>query len=773
VQGVGFRPFIYRLAAEEGLAGWVVNSAQGVIIEVESDKPALEKFLLRIEKEKPPLSFIQSLEYAFLDPCGFSSFEILKSDHQGEKTALVLPDIATCPDCAREIFDPSNRRYRYPFTNCTNCGPRFSIIEALPYDRASTTMKSFEMCEACKEEYENPLDRRFHAQPTACPECGPHLELWMPDGSLAASRYRALLDTVDELRDGKIVALKGLGGFQLIADASNESAIEALRARKGREEKPFAVMFPSLDMVREECLVMPAEERLLRSPEAPIVLLNRNRVSISRRSFIAPSVAPNNPYLGVMLPYTPLHHILMNELGFPIVATSGNLSDEPICIDEHEALERLQGIADVFLVHNRPIERHVDDSVVRIINGRMLVLRRARGFAPLPLHCKSGNDVTVLAVGGHLKNSIAMNVGSNVFISQHIGDLDTQQSCSAFQKVVGDFQRLYDVSPQLIACDLHPDYVSTKFARERTEPKVEVQHHYAHVAACMAENDIEGSALGVAWDGTGYGLDDTIWGGEFLLTDADSFRRFATFKPFPLPGGELAIQEPRRTAIGLLYALFGEDSLLTLRNASTDAFSAQKLQVLQRMLVRTINSPLTSSAGRLFDAVASIAGIRQRTSFEGQAAMELEFALAGETTDERYEFAITSSRAPESGAPMYCVDWKEMIVAIITEATDKVRSSLLAAKFHNTMTEVIVKIAQLAGERRVVLTGGCFQNKYLTERTVLRLEQEGFHPYWHQLVPPNDGGIAYGQVCAALRTQQANLQRVGADYSTIDHFQEL
>ncbi|MDW8241321.1 MAG: carbamoyltransferase HypF, partial [Acidobacteriota bacterium] len=506
VQGVGFRPFVYRLANEMGLPGWVLNSPQGVFIEVEGNAPELETFLLRIEREKPPRSFIQSLEYSFLDPVGYTTFEIRHSDESGEKTALVLPDIATCSDCLREIFDPTNRRHRYPFTNCTNCGPRFTIIEALPYDRPNTTMKHFAMCNECRSEYENPLDRRFHAQPNACPRCGPHLELWDAGGKVLASHHDALGGAAAAIRDGRIVAVKGLGGFHLIVDARNEDAVVCLRRRKHREEKPFALMYPHLECVKEHCIVSELEERLLLSPESPIVLLRRRSEGRIVRSAISPSVAPGNPYLGVMLPYTPLHHLLMAELGFPVVATSGNLSDEPICTDEQEALERLAGIADLFLIHNRPIARHVDDSVVRVMMGRELVLRRARGYAPLPIaNCGvtdsqgtpslvqegTSSPTSMFAVGAHLKNTIAVSVGSQVFVSQHIGDLETAEAFEAFQRVIKSFHDLYNLRPSAVACDAHPDYLSTHYARRNGLPVISVQHHYAHVLSCMAENELE------------------------------------------------------------------------------------------------------------------------------------------------------------------------------------------------------------------------------------------------------------------------------------------
>ena len=597
------------------------------------------------------------------------------------------------------------------------------------------------MCPDCRTEYENPGDRRFHAQPNACPACGPLLEMWDESGKTLSRRDDALRETAEAIRQGKIVAIKGLGGFHLVADARDQEAVERLRARKHREEKPFALMYPSLDQIKEDCRVAPLELRLLCSAESPIVLLER--IQSRSQQTISPAVAPRNPYLGVMLPYTPLHHLLMRELGFPVVATSGNLSDEPICIDEREALVRLSGIADLFLVHNRPIVRHVDDSIVRVILGRELILRRARGYAPLPLRYKHLVP-NILAVGGHLKNTVAMAVGDNIFVSQHIGDLENSEALQAFQNVIQSFRRLYKVDPVQVVSDLHPDYLSTKFARDYGLPQISVQHHYAHVAACMAENELDGRVLGVSWDGTGYGLDGTIWGGEFLLTDERSFTRMACFRKFRLPGGAAAVKEPRRAALGALYEILGSRVFEDKDLITVGSFSQQEISVLKRMLEKGIHSPWTTSAGRLFDVVASLSGLRQLIKFEGQAAMELEFALESEETEQGYSFEIVS------GATM-TVDWEPLIRAILEDARLGIPLARISRKFHNTLVEIIVAVARLAGEKRVVLTGGCFQNKFLIEHSVRRLEQEGFKPYWHQRIPPNDGGIALGQIVAASR----------------------
>ena len=772
VQGVGFRPFIFRLAGELGLGGWVNNTVQGVTLELEGPRSQLETFLARLESEKPPRSFIQGIEASWLHPAGYTGFEIRESETGGGKTALAPPDIATCPDCLRELFDPANRRYHYPFTNCTHCGPRFSIIEALPYDRANTSMKEFVMCPRCRAEYDDPRDRRFHAQPNACPDCGPQLELWRGGaGDPPRSRDRgqaALSAAAEALRDGRIVAVKGLGGFHLMTAAHDESAVRRLRERKHREEKPFALMFSSLAAARAVCEVSLLEERLLRSPEAPIVLLRRRDESqISNLKYeIARSVAPGNPNLGCMLPYTPLHHLLLSLLGFPVVATSGNLGDEPICIDEREALERLGGIADVFLVHDRPIVRHVDDSIVSVMMGRELVLRRARGYAPLPITLHAPRSMlhaqTILAVGAHLKNAVALAVGPQVFLSQHIGDLETDRAFEAFRRVIADFETFYETTPEVIAADAHPEYLSTQFARERVAQAgsgrvVAVQHHVAHVLSCMAENALEPPVLGVSWDGTGYGLDGSIWGGEFFFVTDARCERVAHFRQFRLPGGDRAVKEPRRTALGLLYELFGDAAFEMKHLPPVRGMARHELATFKNMLASGLNSPLTSSAGRLFDAVAALIGLRQQTRFEGQAAMELEFALEGIVTDEAYPLLIDPPGNREEHSPTgplqspLILDWAPMIHGVLADLEAGAAPGWISAKFHNSLVDFIVAAARRVGTGRVALSGGCFQNRYLTETTVRRLREAGFQPYWHQRVPPNDGGIALGQIIAARR----------------------
>ena len=715
VQGVGFRPFVYRLATELGLAGWVLNSSAGLVIEVEGAPETLDQFLTRLDREKPAAAVVLTRETSRLFPAGFTQFEIRSSDEAAQKTTSLLPDLATCPACLRELHDPANRRYGYPFTNCTNCGPRYSIILDIPYDRPRTTMRSFHLCPECHREYTDPTDRRFHAQPNACPVCGPHL--WSEPRPLASGS--SIAHAAEALRAGEVVALKGIGGFQLLVDGRNEEAVTRLRRQKHREEKPFALMLPSIEMARRYCVISDAEEQILKSIAAPIVLLRPKA-----ESDIAPSVAKSSPYLGVMLPYSPLHHLLMAECAFPIVATSGNRSDEPIAIDNDEARSRLDEIADVFLMHNRPVARPCDDSVVRVARGRESVLRRARGYAPLPV--RVGRALPpVLAVGGHLKNTVAIAIGRQVFVSQHVGDLDTAEAREAFQRAIDDLCRLYRFEPKVVACDLHPDYASTQWARASGLPVIPIQHHQAHVASCAAENDVQDEYLGVGWDGTGFGSDGTVWGGEFFLVRGSSFQRVAHLRPFRLPGGEAAIKEGWRSAASLRYETFGP--------------GAVEHAVIRRMIESGINAPLSTSVGRLFDAVASITGIAKENRFEGQAAMLLERAIGSLVTEDCYPLG------EKDGAG----DWAPLIEAVTADAERGTAVQLISARFHNALARWILDVARRTGVRQVVLSGGVFQNSYLVERSVALLESNGFRVATHQRVPPNDGGIALGQAVMA------------------------
>lgn len=753
VQGVGFRPFIYRLATELNLKGWVNNTSQGVFIEIEGTENQLTVFQEKLLTEKPNLSQIFTIEKIELRPINDNEFKIIHSIN-GEKTTLILPEIATCKDCLEEIFNPLNRRFRYPFTNCTNCGPRYTIIESLPYDRENTTMRGFILCPQCQSEYNNPLNRRFHAQPNACSVCGPHLELWDRQGNVLSTHDQALLDTAAAIKEGKILAIKGLGGYHLVVDARNREAVKLLRERKKRPDKPLALMYPNLDLIKNNCDVSELEEKLLTSVEAPIVLLKKkNNLNL------ADNIALNNNYLGIMLPYTPLHHLLMKELNFPIIATSGNLSDEPICKDEQEALDRLQNIADLFLTHNRPIVRPIDDSIAREINGRKMILRRARGYAPLPirinLDTNNINKHKHLALGGHLKNTIALSIQDKIFISQHLGDLSNPETFNYFQQTITSLTNLYDLKPDKISCDLHPNYISNQYAKELNQNISQIQHHYAHILACLADNNIlNQEVLGVAWDGTGYGLDGTIWGGEFLqLTPSESsqFTRIAYYELFPLVGGDQAVKEPRRSALGLLYKLFGNNIFqenhpyfYLLKNL----FSQQELLIFSQMLTKKLNTPLTSSVGRLFDGVSALLNLYPKVTFEGQGAMALEYKINPKIQDF-YDFEIVNL-ANTTNFNQFVIKWQKIIKEILEDLSKNQSLSIISSKFHNTLTEIIVKIAQEIKIKNIVLTGGCFQNKYLLEQAIIKLEKANFIPYWHHKIPPNDGGISVGQIISQL-----------------------
>jgi hydrogenase maturation protein HypF len=773
VQGVGFRPFVYHLARTLGLTGWIRNTSRGVSIEVEGTATQLQEFQTRLQTEKPIHARLDRVEVTWVTVLGDIDFTILDSDESPSqpKSAPILPDLATCNACFADIFNPANRRYRYPFTNCTHCGPRFSIVKSLPYDRVNTTLQGFSMCPDCQAEYDNPADRRFHAQPNACNICGPHLELWNQSGEVIADRDDALRQAAAAVRSGQILALKGLGGFQLIVDARNDVAVKRLRDRKHRPDKPLAVMFPSIDRVRDYCQVNALAADLLQSANAPIVLLPmRDSRSVREASAFAErlrqrsllnlsdEIAPTHPDLGVMLPYTPLHHLLLAELGFPVVATSGNRSGEPICIDEIQALTTLAGIADVFLVHNRPIARPVDDSIVQIVNGRASLLRRARGYAPLPiaLDRETASDETILAVGGHLKNTVALYVQQQLFVSQYLGDLDSVSAGDRFRSTIQELCSLYNATPTIVACDRHPDYHSTQFAQTLADEPIRlisVQHHYAHVLSCLADHQWQPPVLGVVWDGTGYGLDGTIWGGEFLWIPAESlpepgFIRAAHLRPFPLPGGDRAMREPRRCALGLLYECLGETAFDRLDLAPVKLFLPAELPILKTMLQRGLNTPRTSSMGRLFDAIASLLGLCHRSSFEGQAAMQLEYAIDGCTTDAVYPYFI-------SDEPLQ-LDYAPMVKAILQDLEDRVSRSIISATFHNTLVTGLVDIACRLRDRypemaQVVLTGGCFQNRYLLERSIKQLQQHNFLVGYHHQLPSNDGSISVGQIVAALR----------------------
>jgi hydrogenase maturation protein HypF len=761
VQGVGFRPFLFRTAQALDLRGWIRNDPAGVTVEMEGPAPAIRQFLARVRSSPPPRSVIRQIRESWLPPAGLEGLAIVASDASGERLTAVLPDLATCPACLVDVglgadlapeertAEPDRRR-GYAFTNCTDCGPRFSIIRSLPYDRPNTTMTGFTLCAPCRAEYEDPLDRRFHAQPTACPACGPRLAWIAGVGEgLEGDEIPAadpLAAAVSAIRRGEIVAVKGLGGFHLVVDATSEAAVQRLRERKRRATRPLAVMVTGLLMARELCQVPDATATLLAAPEAPIVLLRR-RVP----SPVAGGVAPGNPYLGIMLPYTPLHHTLLSALGTPVVATSGNLSDEPICIDETEAMDRLGGIADGFLVHDRPIERPVDDSVVHWMDGQAAPVRRSRGYAPLPV-ALTAPAPPILAVGGHLKNTIGVARGSEVFLSQHVGDLDSPAARDRFQRTVADLLGLLEVTPLATAHDLHPDYASSLWAAASGYGEgIPVQHHHAHLVACLVDNEETGPALGVVWDGSGLGPDGTVWGGEFLAGDAAGYRRVAHFRPFRLPGGEAAVNEPRRAALALLHAA-GPAIAERHRPHLAAAFERHELRVLERMLDSGFRSPWTTSAGRLFDGVASLLGLRHRARYEGEAAMALEFAV-DPTAAGAYPFPLVAVAGAEAGAgleagPMI-VDWVPALVELLADAEAGVPTGVVAARFHAGLVAAVLAVAERVGMEQVALTGGCFQNRVLAEGSAASLRSLGHRPLLHRRVPANDGGLALGQVAVA------------------------
>lgn len=729
VQGVGFRPFVYRLAQDHGLGGWVLNRPDGVVAEVEGPGAALGAFLVALRAEAPAPARIRSVTVREVPEEGEGTFVIRPSDGGTDTRPSVPADLALCPACARELDDPADRRHGYAFTNCTYCGPRFTIIEGLPYDRPRTSMKDFPLCPACRAEYEDPRDRRFHAQPVACPVCGPRLGLCGPkgeprDGDPLEEAVRALLG-------GQILALKGLGGFQLLADATSARAVARLRERKQREEKPFAVMFPHWAALEEACQVSPGERALLASPEAPILLLVRRAAGS-----IDPRVAPGNPRLGAFLPYTPLHRLLLGGVGRPLVCTSGNLSDEPMCHREAEALERLGGIADLFLVHDRPILRPVDDSVARLDAHGPTLLRRARGYAPLA-HPVAHGGPPVLALGAHQKSTICLLDRGQAVVSQHLGDLHTADGAELLARTVEDFLRFFALEPGILACDLHPDYASTRLgerlAREWGRPLARVQHHHAHVAALAAELGLEGPQFGLAWDGTGLGSDGTLWGGEGILAAGAAFARIAHLKPFPLPGGDRAARDPGRSALGLLWAVTGS---LEGGEAWGD------LGVIRSMLERGLNSPLTSSVGRLFDAVAALTGIRGARGFEGQAASALEYAAQGCEDEGTYPWALDTG-------PVLVADPAPLVEALLRDRTRGVAPERCARRFHRALADLALAMARAGNREQVLLTGGCFQNALLTRLVREALAREGFQPLSPEAFPPNDGAISLGQAAVA------------------------
>ena len=742
VQGVGFRPYVYRLADELGVAGHVLNDSRGVVVEVEAPAETVERFLSRLALEAPPLANVERVTSEQLEELGEHGFAIRESPAGGEPCAAVTPDSATCPDCLAELFDPADRRFRYPFTNCTNCGPRFTIVRDVPYDRPNTTMAAFEMCPACLAEYRDPTDRRFHAQPNACPDCGPQVRLVYAGGGALedAGAGDALEATAHALLEGAIVAVKGIGGFHLACRADDEAAVAELRARKHREDKPFALMAPGLGTVRELVDLKPAEQELLMEHARPIVLARRRPDAA-----VAESVAPGAAELGVMLPYSPLHHVLLADAGTTLVMTSGNVSDEPIAFHDEEACERLADIADVFLMHDRPIETRTDDSVVRHAEGRRTFLRRSRGYVPsaLPLPVDCGRHI--LACGAELKNTFAVAKGGHAWVGHHVGDLKNYETLRSFVAGIDHFQRLFAVEPEVVAHDLHPEYLSTKHAVERDDVRlVGVQHHHAHLAACLAEHGELRPAVGAIFDGTGYGEDGTVWGGELLFGGLEGFERAGLLFPVRMPGGEAAIRQPWRMACAWLAAAFDEP-VLPPRQLGRRVEQRAWAQVSQ-LAVSGLSSPLTTSAGRLFDAVAALCGLRAEVNYEGQAAVELEAACdLGER--RAYELPLI-----DDGGTLV-IDARAMVREVVGDLDAGVAVGRIAARFHNALAETTARACALAAERRmtdrVVLSGGVFQNRRLLGQTASLLTDAGLRVLTPERLPPNDGGIAYGQLAVA------------------------
>jgi hydrogenase maturation protein HypF len=765
VQGVGFRPFVYQLAHELGLTGYVFNSSAGVTLEIEGADEGVQKFLDALQHRPPPLALIAEIAVVELEPLGDDDFVIRQSHPDAGEFSLVSPDMATCDECWRDFGDPTDRRFGYPFTNCTNCGPRYTIIQDIPYDRPMTTMSSFRMCELCQAEYEDPTNRRFHAQPNACPVCGPALAMVQSGPSLpedlsydAAKSVSIIRQARELLHEGRIVAVKGLGGFLLACDAQNDNSVKLLRSRKRRSDKPFAVMARDLAAVESFCFVSDTERSALLSARRPIVVL-RGRPDAN----ISPAVAPGNSTVGVMLPYTPLHYLLFSNSQddrpqfTALVMTSGNLSEEPIVTSNEEAWERLHPVADWFVFHNRDIYMRTDDSVVRAVEGGERVLRRSRGYVPhaVDLGVPLGE---VLACGAELKNTLCLTKGTYAILSQHIGDLENYETLVFFEETLTNLKKLFRVEPRAVAYDLHPDYMSSRFAlRLPLEHKVGVQHHHAHIASCMAENHLRGKVIGVAFDGTGYGTDEKIWGGEFLVADFAGFERRAHLRYVPMAGGDAAVRQPWRMALSYLRDTFGPNSLPVL--PFLQSIPENQLALVDAMLSRGINCVETASCGRLFDAVSSLINLRQEVNFEGQAAIELEM-IAQAHLEQRYPFRV------DDGDPAQ-VDLRPMVENIVEDLSRSKPAGYVAACFHNTIAGAIVEVCRRVRKRdqlkRVCLSGGTFQNVYLLRRAVEGLRRDGFEVYLHALVPPNDGGISLGQAVIANEILQRGDRHVFGD----------
>ena len=752
VQGVGFRPFVFNLAQQLGLNGWVRNDIRGLDIEIEGTATQLEAFLQRVQLEKPSVSEIKNISVRDIETKNDLGFSIASSDdapNQQPKPSI-LPDLATCPECLQEAQDPSDRRYRYPFTSCTQCGPRWSIIESLPYDRPNTTMRHFSLCPDCQDEYNDPTSRRFHHQANTCPRCGPQLYLLNPQNQRLADKENALQETITALKQGKIIALKGIGGFQLLADASNEQAVAELRRRKQRPAKPLAIMCADLNQAQKICTIAATEQSALQSSAAPIVLLKRQQQTTQ----LAESIAPGNPYLGVMLPYSILHWLVLQDFKQPLVCTSGNVSGEPICRDEEEALKRLRHIADLFLVHDRPIARVLDDSVAQIVFDEIQLLRRARGYTPHTLSVdEMENAEPIIAVGAHIKNTIAFtlhseNKSTEVMLSAHLGDLDESQTREAFNDKIDNLKALYRLQPKLAVHDLHPDYYATQQAEASGISCLPVQHHWAHIAAVIAEHNVKGKVLGIAWDGVGLGDDGGAWGGEFLIADLHEYQRVGHLLPFPLPGGDKAARDCRRSLLGALYTAANENSTELNKLYPPDLLNSGEKILLLSMLQKNLNSIQTSSVGRLFDAAASLLNIGQANRFEGEAAMTLQFAAEQSTNLQ----AITLPTIDQDNKLL--IDWRPLLIHLSEGLRNGQNVNDLARLFHQTLVKALADFSAKFSAYPVVLSGGCFQNRLLLTAAVDALRKKNIKVYWPALVPANDGGVAFGQAAIGLKKIQ-------------------
>ena len=744
VQGVGFRPFVYQLAVKLGLTGTVANTAQGVLIHIEGPSSSVEDFSTTLAEGGPPLARIAEVEVQDTLATGYTDFSIVTTQHESEITTFISPDVGVCDDCLNELFDPGDRRYRYPFINCTHCGPRYTIIGALPYDRPQTAMKIFPMCGPCQAEYDDPNDRRFHAQPNACPDCGPVVGIYGRDRKKIETS-NAIGHAAALIREGAILAVKGLGGFHLAVNAEDDDAVKALRHRKNRPHKPFAVMATTVDHVMTFAKVSPEEWRLLLTAERPIVLLEKS-ISCSLSHW----VAPDNHLVGVMLPYSPLHHLLLAACNLTaLVMTSGNLTNMPLCVENEDAFDRLSAIADYFLVHNRDIYHRCDDSLVRHMAGHHRQLRRSRGYAPAPVTLNKKGP-SILAVGAHLKNTFCVTKDNQAFISSHMGDLEELETYRSFEEAVAHMKTVLEVTPKAVAHDMHPDYLSSRYALSQPcDQKIPVQHHHAHVASCMAEHHLDGPVIGLALDGTGYGPDGAVWGGEVLVADLAQFRRAAHLAYVSLPGGEAAIRAPWRMALGYLYKAYGS-SLWDLDLPFLKEIDEAAGRLTLKMIDKNLNSPATSSLGRLFDGVAAIANVCREVSFEGQAAMALESLALANSTEEGdvYPYGVTNH------GDLRTVDVRPLIKAVVEDVSDGVSAAKISNRFHGTLvalfSSLCVSVRNDTQIDRAVLSGGVFQNALFLTGLMRALEKEGFHVYAHEQVPTNDGGICLGQAVVAM-----------------------